>query len=381
MTRLLKSFAALLLFAESGIASEADRLADFALPPQTEALMESYCFTCHDEDTQKGEVRLDYLGGLSLDDRLDLLNKMQEQLYIGEMPPRKKKAQPSGDDRTFLADWISGELRKHNASKLEDKLRMPEFGNYVDHEKLFSGDYKDLKAFTPDRRWLISEFIFDAKFNRLLIHNPFKTIDGERHYVIGDNNRRVNLTNPFLLPTNTGVRYYANTTLDGGHLLTLITNAKEAATYMIYLTKRDQRYAPAIAAIMSQEWENESTLVARENFLNYFIEQVLTDIYQDEHEALLPTFVPVTLKSPIATSGEAPKKAPWHAANPGKEEMDLIFRTMLRQRKDGVTDEQRVARCEKEWFHFGHNQRKIQARITFLNGYLAEYLGHEETFE
>ena len=41
----------------------------------------------------------------------------------------------------------------------------------VDHEKWFSGRYKDLPGFTPDRRWLISEFIFDAKFDRLLKKN------------------------------------------------------------------------------------------------------------------------------------------------------------------------------------------------------------------
>ena len=84
---------------------------------------------------------------------------------------------------------MSGELRAHNAAKLDDKLRKPAFGNYVDHEKLFSGKYRDLKGFTYDRRWLISEFIFDAKFNRILNHNPNQTIDGKRQSVIGASRR------------------------------------------------------------------------------------------------------------------------------------------------------------------------------------------------
>ena len=46
--------------------------------------------------------------------------------------------------------------------------------------------YADLPAFTYNRRWLISEFIFDAKFNRILNHKRFKTIDGKRQFVIGD---------------------------------------------------------------------------------------------------------------------------------------------------------------------------------------------------
>ena len=129
--------------------------------------METHCFSCHDADSEKGDIRLDDLGGLSLDDRLDLLNQVHEQLHFGEMPPKKKKTQPSDEERAGLIEWVSGELRKHNASKLEDKLRKPEYGNYVDHDKLFSGEYTDLPGFTWDRRWLISEFIFDAQVQQV----------------------------------------------------------------------------------------------------------------------------------------------------------------------------------------------------------------------
>ena len=172
--------------------------AAFELPSETSTFMEDYCYTCHDEDTQKGDVQLDHLSTLPLETRLDLLNRMQEQVYFGEMPPAKKK-QPSEAARSALLGWISKELNQQNASKLEDKLRKPEYGNYIDHDKLFSGEYASLKPYTPNRRWLISEFIFDAKMNAILRHNPHQTIDGKREYVIGDNNRRVNLTNPFLL--------------------------------------------------------------------------------------------------------------------------------------------------------------------------------------
>ena len=54
------------------------------------------------------------------------------------------------------------------ASTLEGKLQKPEFGNYVDHDSLFSGEHADLPGFTHDRRWLISEYIFNAKFQRIL---------------------------------------------------------------------------------------------------------------------------------------------------------------------------------------------------------------------
>lgn len=336
------------------------------------SVLNHYCIGCHGAETSEGDVRFDGLTKMSVDARLDLLNMAQEHLFFGKMPPEEAE-QPSAADREQLAQWIAGELSKHNASKLQDKLRTPAYGNYVDHDQLFSGEYKDLKGYTYDRHWLISEYIFDAKFNQLLNHTPFQTIDGKRQFVIGSNNRRVNLTNPFLLPTSTGVRYYANTTLNGGHLLTMITNAKETSTYMMYLTRRDARYLPAIAAIMKQEWEHERILASRESFLNNFVERILRELYKERHEGLLPMFVPVVVKPVVATTGEPIKKSPFHAAQPGTQELILIFHTMQNNQVEGDTDEQLIEKCEKQWFYAGHNERTIQSRLTFLAGYMEEF--------
>ena len=336
------------------------------------SVLNHYCIGCHGAETSEGDVRFDGLTKMSVDARLDLLNMAQEHLFFGKMPPEEAE-QPSAADREQLAQWIAGELSKHNASKLQDKLRTSAYGNYVDHDQLFSGEYKDLKGYTYDRHWLISEYIFDAKFNQLLNHTPFQTIDGKRQFVIGSNNRRVNLTNPFLLPTSTGVRYYANTTLNGGHLLTMITNAKETSTYMMYLTRRDARYLPAIAAIMKQEWEHERILASRESFLNNFVERILRELYKERHEGLLPMFVPVVVKPVVATTGEPIKKSPFHAAQPGTQELILIFHTMQNNQVEGDTDEQLIEKCEKQWFYAGHNERTIQSRLTFLAGYMEEF--------
>jgi hypothetical protein len=328
---------------------------------------------CHGATTSEGDVQLHALVNMNLDERLKVLNKVQEQLFFGLMPPTDEE-QPTAAEHTRLADWVSKELNKHNASNIQDKLRRPGYGNYVDHDKLFSGEHKDLKGFTYDRRWLISEYIFDAKFNQLLNYTPFRTIDGKRQFVIGDNNRRVNLTNPFLLPTNTGVRYYANTTLNGGHLLTMLTNAKETSTYMVYLTKRDKRYVPAIAAIMSQEWEHERILASRESFLNSSIDRVLRDIYQDKHDVLLPQFVRVKVEQ-VQNADETPlKKAAFHAAQPGPQELNIIYRAMQKHKQVDDTDERLIEKCENEWFNFGVTARTIRARVTFMNNYISSDL-------
>ena len=75
------------------------KAAPFTMPDKMEDLLANYCFDCHDDEAKKGEVRLDNLAALALKDRLDLLNRVQEQIFIKEMPPQKEKfsrAIPSG---------------------------------------------------------------------------------------------------------------------------------------------------------------------------------------------------------------------------------------------------------------------------------------------
>lgn len=179
----------------------------------TEALIENYCYSCHDEWEQKGNVQLDVLGEMPLASRLDLLNKVQEQIYFGQMPPKKKKKQPTEAERAEILAWVAAELKKHNASTLEDKLRYPNFGNHVSHEKLFGGQNAEM-AFTPARRWLVSPQIFIERINAV-----FGLEGGSRQKSF------YGVTIPVILPDHAGVRYYDTTTLDGGHLLMMLTNA------------------------------------------------------------------------------------------------------------------------------------------------------------
>ena len=57
-------------------------------PASVQAVLITYCFSCHDAGTAEGDVRLDNLSSLTLDAQLDLLNRVQEQLLIGDMPPK-----------------------------------------------------------------------------------------------------------------------------------------------------------------------------------------------------------------------------------------------------------------------------------------------------
>lgn len=349
-------------------APEPFRVGESVLP-----VLQKYCFSCHNADEQSGEVRLDNLESLKLEARLELLNRAHEQIFIGEMPPKNEK-QPAEAERELLADWVARELRAHNASKLEDKLRKPEFGNVLDHDKLFSGKYKHLPSFTPDRRWLISEFIFNAKFNKLLDHNGQRDIDGKRYSVIGDNNRRTNLTNPFLLPTHSGVRYYDTTILDGGHLLTMLTNAKEVSAFMLNRAK-SRGYIPALDSILGPQWDHEKILAARESYLKLNIEQALRELYPEKHDRLLPVFVASKYTPPptaLGADGKPLKKPVFDTAKPSNEELDQIWSGIRKHAREGVAAEELILKCEQDWFHYGVNERTIHLRVAFMHAYMED---------
>jgi hypothetical protein len=353
----------------------------FDVPDDIQSILKSRCASCHDGDSAEGNVRFDVLSKLDLDARVELLNKSQEQLYFGLMPPEDEE-QPTEAERAQLVDWTSAELRKHSASRLDEKLRKPEYGNYVDHDKLFSGEYAHLKGFTRDRRWLISEFIFNARVNHLIDHQGVRTIDGVRMNVIGDNgvnigtkfggaSLRQSITNPFLLPTNIGVRYYDTTALTGGHLLTMLSNARKIAAYMSSEPAMKAHY-PAMYRIMKMELAHREILASRERFLNTYIENVAQDFYKERNEALLPEFVRIEVDEvqvPLDSKGN-PK--------PGETNMELlrtrydrqdiqaIYRGIQEYTQEGVSYEDVIEKCERDWFNFGIHEKRLQGRVTLM---------------
>lgn len=187
--------------------------AEMVIPPKVAEIMQYYCAECHDGADQEGDVRLDNMHRIPLNAQLSLLNRVQEQIYFKQMPP-KKEAQPEPEEKEALLTWLGAELKKHNASELEGKLRDPDYGNFVPHEPLFSGKIKD-KPYTPARRWLVRPDVFIER-----VKGIFASEGSDR------NMRLFGVTNPLVLPERSGVRDYANTALDGGHLLIMLTNAE-----------------------------------------------------------------------------------------------------------------------------------------------------------
>lgn len=121
------------------------------------SFLADYCISCHGEEKQKGDITLNDIGmGFGSREEGQRWMAVLDQLETGEMPPKKKK-QPGHVARIKIIAAIKEQfLRVGNPVEL--MRSSPKYGNYVDHQKLFSGEHKG-PAFSRPRIWRISPFI------------------------------------------------------------------------------------------------------------------------------------------------------------------------------------------------------------------------------
>ena len=152
-----------------------DRISNANLDPtdlyeQATRVLNNYCVSCHGPEKQKGDLRLDSLETIDVVDRHELYINVQEVIRLAEMPPENAK-QPNEAARKILLHWLNRQLTGKAALALAEKLWRFEYGNVITHEDLFSGKYAEEPGYTPDRRWLISEFIFTGNpYNNVVIN-------------------------------------------------------------------------------------------------------------------------------------------------------------------------------------------------------------------
>lgn len=374
-------------------------------------VIDTYCVSCHGPEKQKGKVRLDALETIDPVDLQKLFGSAKEAVHFEDMPPAKAK-QPSEEQRKVLLQWLDSQLTGDAAKALAEKLMRFEYGNVVRHEDLFSGEYADLPGYTHDRRWMISEYIFSEKVNRLLDYHPSRKIYGDVQEVAGDsgvhwspktehgNKFRRTITNPFLLPEKVGVRYSVHERLTTGHLLTMVGNAKRIAGHMSADATIQSQY-PAMYALMKEELRQRETLRSREDFLttNKYMDRLLQDIYGEKHEALLPKPVRVDIPFPGMRKRKFPGEKTYRIVRPeffnnlDKQDADAIFRSIVTYKKSPyeVTedttkvieddngspwapylDDQRadyegiILQAERDWFVHGVSDYRIQNRVRLM---------------
>ena len=128
-----------------------------------EPFIANYCADCHDDAKPKGDIDLTALPSSMADaDSAFHWQQMLEQVQAGVMPPVDKD-QPTRDERRAVIDWIQGKLlASPHGGPYRAKLLLPQYGNYLDHEKLFSGE-NVTPPFSPSRIWRKSPYIFAAQ--------------------------------------------------------------------------------------------------------------------------------------------------------------------------------------------------------------------------
>ena len=348
-------------------------------------LVDKYCMDCHDGEHANTDLDLYDIFKQPEDRLAKVINGIEEQVYLGQMPPKKKK-QPSSTERKSLLNAIKIWREVSGVkSLLADKLKRPEFGNYLDHNKLFSGEYKHLKPFTYDRRWLISEHIFKQKVKDLIQGESY-TIDGERKSVKGGLPVS-NMSNPFLLSKNSGVRYFANKDLNSSHFASMLENADVFAKRLInrskgskaeiikrhkkWPVKGTKTFLPSIHKITEKSDRHNAILSSRRTFMTNFIERICQDIYKSENEKLLPEFTPIVLKeNRVLKYQEEP--APFInkvlIPPPDGSPIALVLRKFA---KADLSYLEILRKAEKYWVYRGEAKDVIERRVDILRRFIA----------
>ncbi|MDH3598488.1 MAG: DUF1588 domain-containing protein [Candidatus Tectomicrobia bacterium] len=173
---LMVCVAVLVLWA-TGTASAAPK-AVLTFEKTVEPFLVKHCVDCHDGTSKKTQLNLESVKhDFSVGKTADLWVEAMQMLQFDEMPPPKKK-RPDAIAKANVIAWVLQELDKSGRSDLyHKKLLAPEYGNWVSHEKLFSGEIETL-PFSPSRLWRFSPAIFGSKgFGRA--RSPFTYVTPE----------------------------------------------------------------------------------------------------------------------------------------------------------------------------------------------------------
>ena len=107
----MRIFSAVSVIAVLAVSSSKGISAD-AFEQSVRPLLRDYCVTCHSTEKQEGELDLErFLSLEQVKRHADVWERVQEQLALGEMPPKDAK-QLSAEPRRLLADWVRSTLKE-----------------------------------------------------------------------------------------------------------------------------------------------------------------------------------------------------------------------------------------------------------------------------
>lgn len=141
-------------------ASPAQDAANTTFSEVVTPFLNAHCLDCHSGENAEGNIDLqslqpDFTIDMGARKWIDVLQNLQ----FDQMPPPEAE-QPNASDRANVTGWILKELEATGRYEgYQKKLLAPEYGNWVSHEKLFSGEIKT-PPFSPARIWRYSPAIF-----------------------------------------------------------------------------------------------------------------------------------------------------------------------------------------------------------------------------
>ncbi len=147
----------------------------------------THCTDCHGGTDPEANLPLDVVStDFTIATTADTWQRVLEQITLGQMPPVSSE-QPDADEAARLKAWIRSKLHSVNQTAMIDhKLRSPEFGNHVNHERLFDGSISG-PASSPPRLWRLNPHVYDRLVDRIgeglgretAIHQPFALDEGK----------------------------------------------------------------------------------------------------------------------------------------------------------------------------------------------------------
>jgi uncharacterized membrane protein len=120
---------------------------------QIKPIIENYCYKCHGQEKQKGDMRFDNIDWDMVNGfDAEKWNMMLNEINLGEMPPRDEP-QLSEDDRRILVDWITENLEEAAEVKETDNklvMRRQTKSQYTNSLNELLGVYINFGDILPD---------------------------------------------------------------------------------------------------------------------------------------------------------------------------------------------------------------------------------------
>ena len=219
-----------------------------ATEAQVVSFLKTHCSACHGAEKPQAGLVLDRVAtDFAKATQIDVWQRILEQLVLGAMPPASEPV-PDSAKMKRVTQWIIQQLRGVNQRPhVEHKLRSPEFGNRVNHTKLFDGSQQGPSA-SPSRLWRLSPYVYD------------RFVDGLGREL----RRQTAIHQPYSLDAGKGVLadFSAQQFADAATLQLLMMNCQTIAEYqttgVVYRDHEDQvrrlrKTPPEFEAILSAD--------------------------------------------------------------------------------------------------------------------------------